>query len=536
MTLNYLTAKLRPYRQQSTTAATLKMVGLGRGVLLASWLFYFIFSVGLFAQPLPDISKFSLPEQSTVMTPKSGLFIVDYQDIRLPDHDEIDLIGYHILSPVNQWAAFGIGGYAPFLKGEYGGFMAFGVLAHAQTPLADKLFATAGLSFGGGGGGRSVSGSVALSGTGGFAKAYMGLGYDFGPFALGATLSHFEFFKSKINNTQLAFFLQKPFQYALGPYGQAGAHFTRLSGNTTKGHGSMVGFGLDNYFQINPQAAYKGTINAADLQYSKFYSTHAYWYYALGVGYKGLPIYNQAVVGLGARFALSDRVNLYGQLGLGTGGYAPSLIDTGSGLLAYPKLSVEFLVRPSWGLSLTAGYVLALDGTARNLTFGLGLNRHFNARTRESGTFSSQGGRFEGYHFSISNETALNLSFDGQPLASLNMISIQLDKNLSQSLYLPIRASISYQSYRGYPGYGEVSAGLGLQSRYAPEKPMQIFAEFHLGANVQGGIAKGVLGLAYSLREGLALRATMGQTLGQSHFRATNFSFGITSRFSLPVY
>ena len=88
-----------------------------------------------------------------VVTKHDGLFILDYQNIQLPKNEEIDLIGYHILSPVNDWAYFGFGGYAPFLKGDFGGFMAFGVIAHAQIDLTDNIFATAGLSFGGGGGG-----------------------------------------------------------------------------------------------------------------------------------------------------------------------------------------------------------------------------------------------------------------------------------------------------------------------------------------------------------------------------------------------
>ncbi len=468
-----------------------------------------------------------------ILKPREGIFILDYQDIQLPNSEEIDLIGYHILSPINDWAYFGLGGYAPFLKGEFGGFMAFGVLAHAQVNLTNNIFANAGLSFGGGGGGRSVSDSVALSGTGGYARGYLGLGYNFGKFSLGANISHMRFFNAAINNTQINFFIQKPFSYETSAYGRSGNSFISGPASRGGGFGSMVSFGLDNYAQIDPVGSYKGVINAVDIQYSKFMSKNSYWYYALGVGYKGLPIYNQVIAGLGARVALSDRVNFYGQVGLGSGGYAPTLIDTGSGLLLYPKLSAEYRISGNLGVSLTSGYSFALDGTAKNFTFGVALNQHFGiANTQERG-FESAQGRYNGYRFILSHETVFNLSFDDMPLASLNMITIQVDKMISKNIYIPLRAAISYQSYRGYPGYGEVSAGIGIQNKYSAGDPVQFFGEFQVGANVQGAITRSTLGLDYALSEGLALRASVGQTFGNTGFRSTNFLLGLTSRFSL---
>jgi len=463
------------------------------------------------------------------LTPRDGLFILDYQNIQLPDNEEIDLIGYHILSPINEWAYFGLGGYAPFLKGEYGGFMAFGVLAHAQVNLTDNIFATAGLSFGGGGGGKSITESVELSGTGGFARGYLGLGYEFERFSIGANISHMAFFNSAINNTQINFFLQTPFTYETGGFGRSGDRFSTLPPSENGGFGSMVSFGLDNYVQIDPVGSYKGMINAVDIQYSNFMSERAYWYYALGVGYKGLPIYNQVIVGLGARAALSERVRLYGQLGFGSGGYAPSQIDTGSGLLVYPKLSAEYLISRNLGVALTTGYSLALDGTAKNFTLGAALNHHFGAANT-----GPEGGRYDGYRFSLSHEAVFNMSIDDTPIDNLNMITIQIDKMISKNIYIPLRAAISYQSYRGYPGYGEVSAGIGVQNKYTTGDPFQFFGEIHIGANVQGGIARAALGLDYALTEGFALRASVGQTLGQDGFKATSILLGLTSRFSLP--
>jgi len=145
-------------------------------------------------------------------------------------------------------------------------------------------------------------------------------------------------------------------------------------------------------------------------------------------------------------------------------------------------------------------------------------------------------GKYDGYRFILSHESAFNLSIEDLPITDLNMITIQIDKLISDRVYLPLRAAISYQSYRGYPGYGEVSAGIGYQNRYEAGDQFQYFGEAHIGANVQGAIARYAVGVDYALREGFALRASFGQTFGPDQFRSTHLSLGLTSRFSLPNY
>ena len=209
-----------------------------------------------------------------------------------------------------------MGGYAPLFKGEYGGFMAFDVTAHVQRKVMDNFFVNAGLSAGGGGGGKSVQQSKVLSGTGGFYKGYIGLGHDFGEFSLGANVSKMKFTNSAINHTQLDLYVQVPFSYAIAPYANSGE-----------------GLGLP------------------DLQYAHFMNRNSYWFFNVGVGVKGLPLYNQVLAGLGYRADLSPRMKVYAQLGLGSGGYAPDTIDTGAGLVVYPKLSAEYLLDKNLGVS-----------------------------------------------------------------------------------------------------------------------------------------------------------------------------------------
>ena len=118
-----------------------------------------------------------------------GLMMLDYQSIAVPNNPSLDLLGFHVMNRVADGLYLGVGAYAPMFQGEYGGFMAFDVGAHVQRRLWGRVFGDAGLSIGGGGGGKSTAQSIELSGTGGFAKRYAGVGMAFDGFSLGANLS-----------------------------------------------------------------------------------------------------------------------------------------------------------------------------------------------------------------------------------------------------------------------------------------------------------------------------------------------------------
>lgn len=462
--------------------------------------------------------------------------MVDYQYIRLPGDRSLDLLGYHLLHPVNDWLYFGIGSFAPVTQGDYGGFMAFGGILHAQHRMRGNWTVNGGLALGGGGGGESVELSDELSGTGGYAKAYAGIGYDFGRVTAGANISRMAFFESEIDGTQLNLYLQLPFAYRTGPHSQAGQSFSYHPDPGSSGRAGMISAGLDNYLQQDPQGSNTGTIRTVDLQVSRYFRENRYWYYALGVGYEGLPLYNQVIAGLGARQVLSPRVSLYGQLGIGSGGYAPSVIDTGSGFLVYPKVSAEYMIRPNLGLALTAGYLFAPDGTSENITVGAALNYHMRPPSRANSPGGAAQGRFAGYRFSVSHETKTNLRVGGAGREDLGLITIQGDKILNDHFYVPIRGSIAYDSYRGYPGYGEVSAGVGWQSKYSSTSRWQFFGDVQAGAYVDGRLLRAGLGAAYALSPETALRGMVSHTIGDDSFAANSLELGWTYRFSLPVF
>ena len=103
-------------------------------------------NISLAQVQLPEPEKFSKGE---------GMIMLDYEDISVPGSKSIDLMGIHVMTKVNDWLYLGLGAHAPLFKGEYGGFMTLDVIAHAQRKVFGDLFVNAGVSAGGGGGGKN---------------------------------------------------------------------------------------------------------------------------------------------------------------------------------------------------------------------------------------------------------------------------------------------------------------------------------------------------------------------------------------------
>ena len=466
-----------------------------------------------------------------------AVLMLDYQVIPVPGAESLDLMGFHLLQRMNDWLYLGVGGFAPLLKGEYGGFMAFDVTAHAQRRLFGPVFVDAGVSAGGGGGGKSVQQSKVLSGTGGFYKAYAGLGLDLQDYSLGVNVARMKFSRSAIDHTQLNVYLQVPFSYTISPFAKSGEVFRASdpSGAAASPGESMVSMGLDNLSQIDPEGSNKETIQLVDLQYAHFMTRHSYWFFDIGVGYHGLPLYNQVLGGVGYRAPLSPRLNLYGQLALGSGGYAPDTIQTGPGLLVYPKVSAEYMLDRNLGLSLSAGYLFAPRGSSKNVTFGAALNYHLNSGAEGPGAT----GVYRGYRFHLFHQTEFGVSFRHVDRSRLTLLSMQADAALlGDHLYLPVQGAVATNAYLGYPGYGELLAGVGMQTRHEEGKPLQMFAQVLVGTNVHGPIVKVGVGLNVGVGDRMALYATAGQTRGldQDRFKANQVGVGLSYRFSRPAW
>jgi hypothetical protein len=493
-------------------------------------------------EPAVDGANHATPERHVLSTAK-GLIMLDYEVIPVFGNSSIDLLGVHYLHQMNNWLYLGFGAHAPLVYGNYGGFMALDVTIHAQHRIYGNLFADAGVSLGGAAGGSSLQRVTALSGTGGFIKGYVGLGYDFSGFSAGVNFARAQLTDSPINHAQLNLFIQKPVSFSLGSYADAGS--TTASDFSPPGdQENILTLELNNIFQIKPKGSNKNTINSLSLQFSHFLTNHEYLFFEAAVGYKGLPIYNEVLGGAGYRLSISPHVNLYSQVGVGSGGYVPSFIDTGPGLLVYPKVSLEYLLDSNIGLSVTGGYLAAPKGSSRNYTLGAAMNYHLS--TGNEGLPGSNAARnlvLRGFRFSMFQQTEFDVRISNRKRNNNDLLSFQLDKIVNDHWYVPIQLSLSYNRFLGYPGYGEILTGLGIQNKFSATNRFQGFFQILIGANVLGMILKPSIGLNYTLSDSLALYGQLGRatSLDKLNLYRKDLPFssyfagaGLTYRFSLP--
>ncbi|NOT97946.1 MAG: hypothetical protein HOO97_02480 [Sideroxydans sp.] len=470
-----------------------------------------------------------------------GIVMLDYQVVPVSGNQSIDLIGFHLLNQMNDSLYLGVGGYAPLLNGEYGGFMAFDVNAHVQHKIVGNVFVDGGLSAGGGGGGKSVQHSKILSGTGGFYKGYLGLGYELKDFSFGVNVAKIKFINSAIDHSQLNLYFQVPFSYPLGSYASSGGALSppvmsNMQADLTDSGENIMTIGLDNFSQIKPEGLNKGVINLADLQFSHFVSRNNYAFFGPGVGVRGLPLYNQVLGGFGRRVQLSPRVNVLGQIALGSGGYAPDTMNTGAGLLVYPKLSVEYLLDKNFGVALSGGYMLAPTGSSKNYTFGAALNYHIHSLPDDLGIDAAAGGFYRGYRINLFQQTETQVTFKNKARGEINLLSLQVDNLVDEYIYIPMQIAVAYSAYLGYPGYGELLTGVGLQNKFSKDSQHQVFGQLLVGTNVHGPILKYGVGLNYGLNDRLAIYGLAGQTLAldKVKFKTDYLGLGVTYRFSVP--
>lgn len=480
------------------------------------------------------------------LTRSEGLVALDYEVIPVRGGPSLDLMGFHYLKPLNGWLYLGVGGHAPLVKGDYGGFMAFDATLHAQKTLAGRLFADAGLSLGGGAGGTSAQQSKTVSGSGALLKRYIGLGYAFDRFTLGVNYAGFHFAHSAIDHAQLDVFVQVPFSFSVGPYGRPDGGWTldraEAAGLLGDFGENILTQGSEQISQIHPEGTNTKDIEVFELQLSHFLAKNAYLYLEGGVGYRGLPLYNQVLGGVGYRVAAGPRLQFYGQVAAGSGGYAAETIDTGPGLLLYPKLTAEYLFNRNWGLALSAGYLFAPRGTSRNTTAGVAVSYHPFSPRRPP--FPGEGDVvFSDRRLSLYVQSEEKVEVGGRDQSSVHLLTGQYDTPLSRHGYIPVQASIAFNAFLGYPGYGEVLAGLGAQTPDDAGHRLQGFAQALVGANVFGPILKPEVGVYCGLGPHLALRAQAGRSFsigrgdGNSdhhRLRSDSFGLGLSYRFSLP--
>jgi hypothetical protein len=231
---------------------------------------------------------------------------------------------------------------------------------------------------------------------------------------------------------------------------------------------------------------------------------------------------------------------VYGQLGVGSGIYAPEVINTDSGLLVYPKMSAEYAVSKDLGLAVSAGYLVAPKGSSKNWALGLGLTYHIRAGESPSLASPNGGPRYQAYRVSLFQQVDAGVRYREIDRDRLQMIGIQVDAIVDDRWYIPLQGAIAYSTYLDHPGYGELLAGIGLQSRTTPDERWQLFGQVMAGTNVHGLAVKAGVGLRYGVDDRLALQLAAGRIEARSssgaRFTANSVALGLDYRFSTPAW
>ena len=207
--------------------------------------------------------------------------------------------------------------------------------------------------------------------------------------------------------------------------------------------------------------------------------------------------------------------------------------------MVYPKLAAEYALSSNVGVSLTAGYLAAAKGSSRNFAYGVALTQHIGVQDGANGEWPAGAQpTYRGVRLSLFQQTEFDVRYAGVDQGSLPMLGIQGDLATDDHWYVPLQAAAAYRSYLDHPGYDEVLAGIGLQSRAAQGDPLQFFGQLMAGANLHGPAAKASLGTRVFLSDSLSLSLVAGRIEAKSasgnRFSANSLAVALESRFSFP--
>lgn len=497
----------------------------------------------------PSVPEYG--ESVPQLRPVRGMMMLDYTPMTLTDGSSFDLASYRYLQRANDWLSYGFGAFAPLVQGNVGGFYGFEASLHAQRNFGrSNWFWNAGLSMGVGAGGDSVAGIRRFSGQGLFGRAYFGLGYQTRYGNFGINYSRVTIQGSPINASAFTLFMQRPLGFSVGSHSDSGRTLRADQFESPRAQ-NILSFHLSSIRQINPTGSYRGNIGVMSPQFTHFLTRDVYTFFGLEIGLSGLDWYNQTQGGFGRRFQLGPRTNLYAQLGIGSGGWVTDTIDTGAGLVIYPRLTFEYMLNDRVGAQLSAGYFWAPTGTSRNITLSAGLAYHMS-RGRETNPETAQDEfTMHGVRLHTFARATSPIFYNGRTSEGLGLLSVQADYSLNRNWYASAQIAGAASSFRGIAGYVEGFFGLGWQSRPFANGRMQAYAQMLVGLNdvgvssrhAVGPIVYPAIGLNYHFNDRVSLYGQIGATRSIGHRISSSITnrwsyntvgLGMTYRFSLP--
>jgi len=443
-------------------------------------------------------------EASGLVAPTSHARI-GYERVKFPDNEYVGLLGTTYLVDVRAVPGLSAGpAVYGAITGNRGGFFTIGGEVAWRSQLAGPLGVELGLYAGGGGG------AGAPQGGGLMLRPHADLLWDFGPLALGLSISRVYFPNGEIDGTQLGLVLNAIDQFRVVPA-------SRL--DTPVRNTGRAGFGFDRIQVVGgayvPRSDWTltdgrpapGTIGYVGVRAEQGIDANVYWgLEANGATQSEVAGYAEYLGTIGYESEwLRDRLNVGARIALGMGGGGG--IPTAGGLLAKVSLYGVIRLGNEFGLALEGGATDAPRGDFRAVHASASL---VWALDGPGGLNTAQRPTRTDFSFGVEGYDAARTDGSTSPLEN---VVLKIDRYLSHNFYLTGQVHSAITGGAG--GYSSAFVGGGW---YQP-----LPARFHVGAELIAGAAGGggvdsggAVGqasayLGYQLTPTLALRVGTGR-------------------------
>lgn len=498
-----------------------------------------LISTNIFAQE-NDLSKLHKKELKNSI--RLNLTTIDMPNNVFPNiEDKMGLMSldYNIL--LNEWLYIGSGMKAA-ITGDQGGLFTLGVETGISKKLYKSLYFDTNIYFGGGGGYRY------LVNDGGLINPNIGIKLKNKNYSIGLQYSYVNFYSGEIKSNSISVFAEVPIILRMANYREALKTFiakdyesVNLWNKTATKTAQQIRF--DFLLPIGNSKRDNGTpieetLYAIGFEYQKYINEKTFTFVHTDAVYKGLRAgFMDLFFGIGGNLTEDKLINLFCKLGLGAAG---GRIAPEGGLMIYPSTGMDVKISKSFLLSVHGGFYHALDGDLQAYTTGFGIKYvglnggiHMN-----NGTLYNQY-TTKGIRVTAENQTYFDVLKTDAPTATLQMLALKLNYDLSKYIYTTSEASFAYDGESG--GYAHGLIGLGIKSPTFLKEKLEVFSEIAGGAAGGAGIDTGegivirpLIGMSYFLTDTFALSASRGKIIAPfGNMDSTNINIGVSFRLSI---
>lgn len=472
---------------------------------------------------------------------------LNFTTVDMPNHifpnleDKMGLMSldYNVL--LNEWFYIGSGMKAA-LTGDQGGLFTLGIETGISKKLYRNLYFDTNIYFGGGGGYRY------LVNDGGLINPNIGIKLKNKNNSIGLQYSYVNFYSGEIKSNSISFFAEVPITLRMANYKEALKTFIAKDDESAKFWNTPATktaqqIRFDFLSPIGNSKRDNGlpieeTLYTIGFEYQKYINKQMYAFVHTDAIYKGLRAgFMDLFFGFGRNLTEDKLFNLFYKLGIGAAG---GRIAPEGGLMIYPSAGMDIKISKSFLLSTHGGFYHALDGDLQAYTTGFGIKYvglnggiHF-----EKGNFYKQY-KTKGIRVTAENQTYFDVLKTDAPKATLQMLALKLNYDLSKHIYTTSEASFAYDGESG--GYAHGLIGFGVKSPTFLKGKLEIFSEISGGAAGGAGIDTGegivikpLIGMSYFHTNTFALSASRGRIIAPfGNIDSTNINIGINFRLSI---